>query len=125
MKSAVCRNSNGRGRNDTNVFEARFSGIHRPSTTKPFANGLVVEGRCIPENLASKTLVSFLPLPFELRQTADFIQTGHVTNRAERIAFGGPGLPYYRKTMRVTLYEGQMVNADGTADEPAGRELEK
>jgi hypothetical protein len=90
-----------------------------------FANGLVVEGRCIPENLASKTLVSFLPLPFELRQTADFIQTGHVTNRAERIAFGGPGLPYYRKTMRVTLYEGQMVNADGTADEPAGRELEK
>lgn len=90
-----------------------------------FANGLVVEGRCIPENLGSKTLVSFLPLPFDLRQTADFIQTGHATNRVERIAFSGPGLAYYRKTMRVTLYEGQMVNADGTADEPAWREPEK
>jgi hypothetical protein len=67
----------------------------------------------------------FVPAPASnLRQTADFIQTGHATNREERIAFSGPGLAYYRKTMRVALFEGRAVNADGNTDEPAWREPE-
>ncbi len=69
-----------------------------------FVDGLVVEGRCLPANLASETLVSFLPLPFRVEQTAEFI-AGSGTNRVTRILFGGPGLAYYGKTMRVVLSE--------------------
>lgn len=76
-----------------------------------FENGLVVDGRCIPENLQSKTLISFLPLPFELDETAAFLRSDHEAGNVKQIAFGGPGLAYYEKTMKVTLFEGRNLNA--------------
>lgn len=100
---------------------------HIPPVTlrAAFANGLIVDGRCIPDNLSSQTLVSFLPLPVDLRETADFIQAGSETNRVQRIAFGGPGLEYYEKTMWVTLFAGRPRDSvDGRPAHP-GPGLEK
>ncbi|HNS81721.1 MAG TPA: hypothetical protein PKM67_09720, partial [Kiritimatiellia bacterium] len=79
--------------------------------------GLVVDGRCIPENLRSKTLISFLPLPFELEETAAFLRSGHEPDRVKQIALGGPGLAYYRRTMKVTLYEDRILNGAAASNE--------
>lgn len=82
-----------------------------------FTSGLVVDGRCIPENLRSKTLISFLPLPFELEETAAFLRSGHEPDRVKQIALGGPGLAYYRRTMKVTLYEDRILNGAPASNE--------
>lgn len=75
------------------------------------ADGTVVEGRCIPANLASPTLVSFLPLPAHVQQTADFLRAKQGANNVTRIVFVGPGLKYYRQPMSITLLAGRVVAA--------------
>ena len=69
-----------------------------------FADGQTLEGQCIQENLVSETLISFLPT--SVVQTAAFLDGNRSVHDVKSISFGGPGLAYYRKTMRVSFSEG-------------------
>ena len=69
-----------------------------------FADGQTLEGQCIQENLVSETLISFLPT--SVVQIASFLDGNRSVPPVKSISFGGPGLAYYRKTVRVSFSEG-------------------